>query len=181
VAVALTDDRLILKIEAEGRKLGQPFTVVASARGRPRYDPELQAFLFEADNVTIEKLTIRGGTVAEKADDVAARLKGRLGEVLKDSASKIGASATGLAEQGIKYYLAAYPIYRLKDDAKGLVVRTVLRTLAIENGALVVTVSLWGITLSGFGWGLLLLMVAVSMVQLARHPGWGRSSPSGGR
>jgi hypothetical protein len=129
--------------------------------------------------VTIDGLTIRGATVAETLEGAAGRLKGRLGEVLKDTASKIDASAAPIAEQGIKYYLATYPIYRLKDDTKGLVVRTVLRTVAIEKGALVVTLSLWGITLSGFAWVLLLLAVTVSMVLLIRRPEWGRSALSG--
>jgi hypothetical protein len=42
VTIALTDDRMSLKVEAEGRKLGQPFAVIASARGQPRYDADLR-------------------------------------------------------------------------------------------------------------------------------------------
>jgi hypothetical protein len=173
VTVALADDKMSLKVEANGRKLGQPFSVVASVRGQPRYDPDRGALFFAPDIVTIEDLTVSGGSVAEKVKGVGGRLKGRVGEFLKDSASKIDAAAAGIAEQGIKYYLATFPVYRLKDDAKGLVVRVVLRTVAIQKNALVITLSLWGLTFSGVAWGLLLLTVAVSTVQLIRHPTWG--------
>ena len=177
VTIVLADDKMALRVEAEGRKLGQPFGIVASVRGRPRYDPDRSALLFEPELVTVESLTVRGGSVAEKVEGAAGRVKGRLGEILKDGASKIDAAAAVIAEQGIKHYLATYPIYRLKDDAKGLVLRALLRAVAIEKDTLVVTVSLWGLTLSAAPWGLLLLAVAVFAVQLMRHPGWGLSPP----
>src|SRR5262245_14679729 len=178
VTIGLADDKMSLKVGAEGRKLGQPFTVVASARGQPRYDPDRGALFFEPDVVTIEDLTIRGSSVTEKVEG-GGRLKGRLGEVLKDNASKIDASAASIAEQGIKYYLTTFPVYRLKDDTKGLILRAVLRTVAIEKSALVVTFSLWGLTLSGVTWVVLLLALAVFVVQLIRHPKWGLSLLSG--
>jgi len=59
VTVTLADDRIMLKVEAEGRKLA--FTVVASTRGVPRYDPDRGALFFEPDSVTIEDLTLRQG------------------------------------------------------------------------------------------------------------------------
>ena len=173
--IALADDKMMLRVEAEGRKLGQPFTVVVSVRGRPRYDPDRSALLFEPEVVTVENLTIRGGSVAERFEGTAERVQGRLGEILKAGASKIDASAAVIAEQGIKYYLATHPIYRPKDDAKGLVLRTLLRAVAIEKDTLVVTFSLSGLTLSAAPWGLLLLAVAIFCVQLIRHPGWGLS------
>jgi len=175
VTVTLADDRMMLKVQAEGRKLGQPFTVVASARGRPRYDPDRGALFFEPDTVTIEDLTLRGSSVGDRVESAAGRLKGRLGEIVKDKASEIDASAARIAEQGIKLYLSTFPIYRLKDDAKGLVVRALLRAVAIENNTLVVTFSLWGLTLIAAAWGLLLLALAIFAVQLIRHPGWGLS------
>ena len=175
VTVTLVDDAMMLKVDAEGRKLGQPFTVVVSVRGRPRYDSDRGAVFFEPDIVTIERLTVRGGSVADKVEGVAGRVKGRLGEIVKDKASEIDASTARIAEQGAKYYLATFPIYRLKDDAKGLVVRAVLRAVAIENSTLVVTVSLWALTLFAAAWGLLLLALAILSVQLIRHPEWGLS------
>ena len=175
VTVTLADDRMMLKVQAEGRKLGQPFTVVASTRGQPRYDPDRGALFFEPDTVTIEDLTLRGSSVGDRVESAAGRLKGRLGEIVKDKASEIDASAARIAEQGIKLYLSTFPIYRLKDDAKGLVVRALLRAVAIENNTLVVTFSLWGLTLIAAAWGLLLLALAIFAVQLIRHPGWGLS------
>jgi hypothetical protein len=179
VTITLADDKMMLRVEAEGRKLRQPFTIVASARGRPRYDPDRSALLFEPEVVTVENITIRGGSVAEKVEGATGRLKGRLGETLREGAAKIDAGAALIAERGIKAYLAAHPIYRLKDDAKGLVLRTLLRSIAIEKDTLVVTVSLWGLTLSAALWGLLLLGVAIFAAQLIRHPHWGLSPAFG--
>jgi hypothetical protein len=175
VTVTFADDRLMLKVEAQGRKLGQPFTVVASARGRPRYDPDRAALFFEPDAVTIEDLTLRGSSVGERVERAAGRLKGRLGEIVKEKASAIDAAAARIAEQGVKLYLSTFPIYRPKEDAKGLVVRAALRAVAIEDSSLFVTFSLWALTAFAVAWGLLLLALAVFAVQLTRHPGWGRS------
>jgi hypothetical protein len=135
VTVILDDDMMMLKVEAEGRKLGQPFSVVASARGRPRYDPDRGALFFEPDNVTIEDLTLRGSSGGDRVENRTGRLKDRLGEIVKDKAAAIDISAAKIAEQGIKLYLSTFPIYRVKEGAKGLVVRAVLRAVAIENSA----------------------------------------------
>lgn len=175
VTVILDDDRMMLKVEAEGRKLGQPFSVVASARGRPRYDPDRGALFFEPDNVTIEDLTLRGSSGGDRVENCTGRLKDRLGEIVKDKAAAIDISAAKIAEQGIKLYLSTFPIYRVKEGAKGLVVRAVLRAVAIENSALVVTFSWWGLTFLAATCGLLMLVLAVVAVQLIRYPGWGLS------
>jgi len=119
--------------------------------------------------------TLRGSSVGDRVESAASRLKGRLGEIVTDKASGIDAAAARIAEQGIKLYLSTFPIYRLKDDAKGLVVRAVLRAVAIEGNTLVVTFSVWGLTLFAAPWGLLLLMLATFAVQLVRHPRWGLS------
>ena len=71
--------------------------------------------------------------------------------------------------------LSTFPIYRLKDDAKGLVVRTVLWAVAIENNTLVVTFSVWGVTLVAAACCLLLLGLAALAVLLVRNPAWGLS------
>jgi len=171
--IVIAENSLMLKVEAEGRKLGQPFTVVASARGRPRYDPDRGALFFEPDVVMIEDLTIRGRSVGDRVESGAGLLKGRLGEMVKDKASAVDAAAARIAEEGIKLYLSTFPIYRLKDDAKGLVVRTVLRAVAIEHNTLVVTFSVWGVTLIAAACGLLLLALAALAVLLIRNPAWG--------
>jgi hypothetical protein len=170
--IVLAEGKMMLKFEAEGRKLGQPFSVVASARGRPRYDSDRGVLFFEPDIVTIEDLTIRGSSDGDRVESAAGRLKGRLGEMLKDGASAVDAAAAKIAEEGIKLYLSTFPIYRLKDDAKGLVVRTVLRAVAIENNTLVVTFSVWGVTLVAAVCGLLLLALAALAVLLVRNPAW---------
>jgi len=171
--ITLTDDRMLLRVEAEVDKLGQHFTVAASASGRPRYESDDAALFFEPDIITIEDLTLQGGSMADRVETAAGRLKGRLGEIVKDRAPEIDAAAARIAEQGIKFYLSTFPIYRLKDDAKGLAVRTVLRAVAIENGTLVVTFSVWGLTFVAAALALLVLLLAALVVQLIRNPRWG--------
>ena len=58
--VKLADNRIALRIEAEGSALGAPYAVVASANGAPRYDAARGELFFDADSVRIESVTFRG-------------------------------------------------------------------------------------------------------------------------
>ena len=74
---------------------------------------------------------------------------------------------------GMTAYLAARPIYRFKDDLKGIVVRAALADIAMQPDAIVVTLSVVKLSAT-IGIGLAALLVIVFLVvQLVRHPRWG--------
>lgn len=162
VAVQLADNRLALRIEIQGTVLRQPVSAVMSARGVPRYEAERGEMYFDADDVKVEQLTIAGRSVI--GDDDAARRR------LSETA---GAAVQRLAETAIKTYLATRPVYRFKDDVKGFVLRAALGDVVIEQNTLVVTFSLWNLTVTTALFALGLIIALVFGVYLIRHPTWG--------
>jgi len=159
VDVALADNRLALRIAMLARVLQQPITATVSARGVPRYAAQEAAMYFDADEIKIEQLVVAGRTVLGEAG-------GRLSNTVRSALQ-------GVAESGIKAYLAARPVYRFKDDFKGVVLKAALVDVAIEQNTLAVTFSLWNLTLTAAMFALILIMLVFVIYWLIRHPIWG--------
>jgi hypothetical protein len=163
VAVRLADNRLALRIDVQGMVLRQPVSATVSARGVPRYEAQNGEMYFDADDVKIDQLTIAGRSVAGE-DDTARR--GRV-------ADAAGSAVQRLAETAIKSYLATRPVYRFKDNFKGIVLKAALVDVTIEQNILAVTVSLWNLTVTVAAFALGLIVVLLVIVWLIRHPLWG--------
>jgi hypothetical protein len=162
VAVRLAENRVALRLELRGTAVRQPVSAVVSARGVPRYRAEGGELYFDADEIKVEQLTVAGRTVA--GDDDAA------------GAPLLVAARTAvqrLAETAIKAWLAARPAYRFKDDFKGIVVKAALVDVVIEQGALVVTFSVWSLTVTVAIFVLVLIGLLLLVYWLIRHPLWG--------
>jgi Protein of unknown function (DUF1439) len=159
VDVALADNRLALRIAMQARVLQQPVSATVSARGVPRYAADETAMYFDADEIKIEQLAIAGRTVVGEEG-------GRLSSTVRSTLQRV-------AESGIKAYLATRPVYRFKDDFKGLVLKAALVDVAIEQNILTVTFSLWNLTLTAGMFVLILIVLAFVIYWLIRHPLWG--------
>jgi len=159
VDVALADNRLTLRSAMQSRVLQQPISATVSARGVPRYAAQEAAMYFDADEIRIEQLAIGGRTVVGEEG-------GRL-------ANAIRSTLQGVAEGGMKAYLAARPVYRFKDDFKGVVLKAALVDVAIEQNTLAVTFSLWNLTMAAAMFALILIMLVLVIYWLIRHPLWG--------
>src|SRR5262249_60143670 len=86
----------------------------------PRDEPASGTMHFEAEATSIDQLTIAGRNVPQAT----------------------GAALQRLAEPAVKAYLAAHPVYRLKDDLKGVLLKAALVDVAIERAKRVVTLSI---------------------------------------
>jgi hypothetical protein len=159
VNVALADNRLALRIAMQARVLQQPVSATVSARGVPRYVAGEAAMYFDADDIKIEQLAIGGRTVVGQEG-------GRLTNTVRSALQ-------GVAESGIKAYLATRPVYRFKDDFKGVVLKAALVDVAIEQNTLMVTFSLWNLTWTAAMFTLILIMLVLVIYWLIRHPLWG--------
>ena len=159
VNVALADNRLALRIAMQARVLQQPVSATVSARGVPRYAADQAAMYFDADDIKIEQLAIAGRTV--------------LGEEGGRLSNTVRSTLQGVAESGIKAYLATRPVYRFKDDFKGVVLKAALVNVAIEQNTLAVTFSLWNLTLTVAMFALILIILLLVIYWLIRHPRWG--------
>ena len=157
--VELADNRIALRIEAEGSALGAPYAVVASANGAPRYDAARGELFFDADSVRIESVILRGTPLlgGENSPDT---LRGR-----------IEAAAHSIVEIGIKTFLAERPVYRFKDNLK--VLNAAITNIAIAGNTLVIGVSLWNVTAFVLVFLLVVLLALWLIVVLIRHPMWG--------
>jgi hypothetical protein len=163
VAVTLAENRLALRAEMQGAVVRQPVSAVVSARGVPRYQAGSGEMYFEADDVKIDQLTIAGRSVTG-AEDAARRSR------LTDAA---GSAVERVAETAIKTYLATRPVYRFKDDFKGFVLKAALVGVTIEQNALVVTFSIWNLTLTCAAFAFMLLAALLIIYLLIRYPLWG--------
>src|SRR5215475_9281387 len=159
VDVALADNQLALRIAVQARVLQQPISATVSGRGVPRYAAPETAMYFDADDIKIEQLAIAGRTVVGEEG-------GRLSNTVRSTLQ-------GVAESGIKAYLAARPVYRLKDDFKGVVLKATLVNVAIEQNNLTVTFSLCNMTVTTGLFVLCFILVVLAIYWLIRHPLWG--------
>jgi hypothetical protein len=159
VDVALADNRLALHIAMRASVLQRPVSATVSGRGVPRYAAHEAALYFDADEIKIEQLAIAGRTVV-----------GEEGGRLRNA---VGAALQGVAERGIKAYLATRPVYRFKDDFKGLVLKAALVDVSIEQNNLSVTFSLWNLTVTTGMFVLCLIILVLMISWLIRHPLWG--------
>jgi hypothetical protein len=163
VVAHLEENRLALRIEVQGAVVRQPVSAVVSARGVPRYDGHSAEIYFDADDIRIDQLTIAGRSVIG-ADDTATRTP------LSEAA---GPAVRRLAEAAIKAYLATRPVYRFKNDFKGFVLKASLVDVTIGHDALVVTFSLWNLTVTCAVLALVLIGLLSIAYLLIRHPLWG--------
>ena len=159
--VKLADNRIALRIEAEGSALGAPYAVVAFANGAPRYDAGRGELFFDADSVRIESVTLRG-TPLLGGENNPDTLRGR-----------IEAAAHSVVEIGIKTFLAERPVYRFRDNLRGMILNAAITNIAISGNTLVIGVSLWNVTAIVLAFVLVVLLALWLIVVLIRHPMWG--------
>jgi hypothetical protein len=157
--VSLASDRISLRVEARATALGKMLTATAFARGVPRYDAERGEIFFDAEDVRLEDFGSGGLT-----KQLGARIGGRLGEAIEQNVTGIEAAAASVIAIGAKAYLAARPVYRFKDDMKGLVLKAAIKDIAIVGDALVISVSLIKLTTAVAGWLLGLALVALFVI-----------------
>ncbi len=158
-AVSLADGRISLRVETRATALGKAFMAAAFARGVPRYNAERGEVFFDAEDVQLEDFGSGG-----LAKQLGSRIGGRLGEEIEQTLPRVETAAAGVIAVGTKAYLAARPVYRFKDDIKGLVLKATIKDITIVGDTLVIGVSLMKLTTAVAAWlfGLaLVVLVAI--------------------
>lgn len=168
VTARLSAGRIALRTSVSGTTLRQPFSAVVTSRGAPRYDPKQGAVYFDADDVGVEQLIVRGRALAGE-DETASR--GRMAEAANSAVRRI-------AESAIKTYLAARPVYRFKDDFKGTVLKATITGVEINGSSLAISVSLWQFSAYAIGAAIVLLLAIAFVGFLLRNPLWGLAAVS---
>jgi ribosomal protein L13E len=126
-----------------GTRLGQPFSADVSVDGVPHYDERSQAVFFTPTTFSLKNFSFRGEAPAEKARRLGGTIfkNTTVGTVLDNSAESIEQWVTKTAEQRIRTVLEKRPVYRLKDDVTGIVLKASLTHIAIEEHHVVATLS----------------------------------------
>ena len=168
--VALADGRITVRAETRASALGKTIASATVARGVPQYNAERGEVFFDADDVKIED-SGSGGLVKQ----LGLRIGGRLGEKLEQNMPKVEDAAAGLVAGSIKAWLAARPVYRLKDDLPGLVFKATLKDMSVESDTLVIGLSLIRVSAAVVAWlcGLALVVLGAVWLWVAR----GRAEP----
>lgn len=161
--VHLVGGRVTALVDVEGVLLaGKEFSMTARVVGVPKYEGD--AFFFTAENVEVQTFAYEGTKPVEYWKRLADRYisdekKERL---VADLAPAAEAWMTGIAQKAAVHALEKHPIYRLKSDVKGVLIKASLESVKIDQDRVVVTFSLWQLTISVF-LSILSLLVAIGM------------------
>jgi hypothetical protein len=162
--VTVADGRVALRVETRAAALGQSARAIVSARGVPRLSAERGEIFFDADDVKVTDFAVTGGNVAGRLE--------RLGALRERLETAVGNAIAA----GLRAYLAERPVYRFKDDVKGIVLKAAISDIATQADAIVITISLVKVTAMVAICVAALLAIMVLIVQLLRHPRWGMSA-----
>jgi hypothetical protein len=148
--VTLADGRIAVRSEVHVAAGRTAVAAAITARGVPQYDAGRGEVFFDADQVRIED-SGSGGIIKQLT---GLRIGGKVAED----------AAAGLVGGSIKAWLAARPVYRFKDDIKGVVFRATLKDVAIDGDRLVITVSLIRLSAAAAAWlgGLALVVLGAA-------------------
>ena len=157
--VSVADGRITVRVETRASALGKTVATAAVARGIPKYNAEQGEVFFDADDVKIED-SGSGGLVKQ----LGIRIGGKLGEKIEQNMPRVEDAAAGLVAGSIKSWLASRPVYRFKDDIKGVVFKATLKDIAVEGDSLVIGVSLIRLSAAVAAWlaGLALVVLGAA-------------------
>ena len=169
--VHIEDAHVNAFIDLEGTlRTGKKFTLTAYAVGVPTYAHG--EFYFKPEMMQVQKFAYEGSTPTEIFTRFAKRYVSddKVRQLIEDKAPKLEEWMTTLAQNAATHSLEKRPVYRPKDDVKGLLMKASLESVSIDQHNIVVTFSLWQLTLSVL-LGVCCLIAAIGfMVVMFEYP-----------
>jgi hypothetical protein len=144
INIHISDGQVNISAKLNGEfRFGKSFSLASSAIGVPSYSEG--AFYFHPDKIKVQELSFQGQKV------------------------NAGDWMTSLVETAAMHSFEKRPIYRLKDDVKGHIIRAALTSIKAGGDHIELTFSLWQITKTVAAGILLLILSAVfALVLLVR-------------
>ena len=169
--IRIQDNRIVALVDVEGTlRTNRRFTLTAYAIGIPTYS--FGEFYFKPDKVEVQKFAYEGAAPTELFTEFAKRYVSddKARQLIEDKAPAVESWMTTVAQNAAVHTLEQRPIYRPKDDVKGLLIKASLASATIDQDRIAVTFSIWQLTLSVL-FGILCLFggVVVILILLA-HP-----------
>ena len=127
---------------------------------------------FKPETIKVQKFAYEGSTPTELFTGFAKRYvsEAEMRQLIEDKSPAIEGWMTVVAQNAAVQTLERRPVYRLKEDVKGLLIKASLESVKIDRDGMIVTFSLWQLTLSVlFGIFCLMIGIAVLLVLLL-HP-----------
>ncbi len=178
VAISVGDKEMGVAFNMEGKELTQKIRLSAAGTGVPEFRDG--AFYIKASNIEIREFVIGEGKIGEKIKGFANKhIDGpRKREAVIEAAPKIAAWVKEYAEVGVMRTLEKMPVYTVKNDAPGIILKASLDSLKVENGHLVAVLSVRQLTRTMLFIAFVAIVSLGLLVAMARYPGWGAPSSS---
>ena len=171
----LLEHDISMTLAVEGNVLGQQFALTAKGAGIPEYRRSEQAFYFRPSELGISELTLRGESAADRIGKFTDRYVTNPGlrENIETSLPGLRLWLEDNLEPRALALLGQVPLYKPKNDMKGIIIKATLANIAIDNGALVLSFSIWELTKTVFFCVFLLVFTLGGAAVMLRHPAWG--------
>lgn len=165
VKLDLSGDKIGLAVAASTKKLNVQINGTGQTTGTIRYDGD-GSFYFHPEELKVTSLTTGTGA-AEGA--VKPKVEAALEKWLKNSDRAKAAEATAekWLQRGAEMALERIPVYRVKDDFKGTIIKASLTSVEVKNNAVVAHISLWrltGVVIGYLALGALALALAIALM-----------------
>ena len=173
--VTLREDNLIgVRLFMKGADQGK-YELEVSAVGEPVYKMGEGVFYFYPREIVIEDLTRSEKSISDVVTNFADKYVTNegLNALLKDGAGQIEAGVKSLAESVAVKVLEGFHVYKLKDDMKGMLAQAALESVEVQSNELVITFTLWNLTLTVLFWIGAIIIIIFLMFALMSNPGWG--------
>ncbi|OGZ05321.1 MAG: hypothetical protein A3C93_04725 [Candidatus Lloydbacteria bacterium RIFCSPHIGHO2_02_FULL_54_17] len=173
--VDLGESDVRIAISLQGKALGQPFSLEATGVGVPTYRPEEQAFYFRPSKLVVSKLELSGESATDRVGKFTDRYitDPKLKERIEKSLPGVKRWVEDNLEPRALAMFGEMPLYKPKNDMKGIVIKATLESLKVENGMLVLSFSLMQLTKTVLLCLFALLAALGFTVALIRNPEWG--------
>lgn len=175
VKLDLSGDKIGLTLNAATTKFNTEYRMTTATRGTLRYDHGRGAFYFAPEELTIKDLQANGSSVSDKVSGFIDKWvdSKKIQDNKAELAAKAEEVAQGLVQKSAATVLERVPVYTLKNDFKGYVVRAVLSDVEVKDGNVIAHLSLWQLTKTVALFIVSLVAAIGFMIALAANPGWG--------
>jgi hypothetical protein len=156
-------------------KFNTEYRMNTATRGTLRYDHSRGAFYFVPEELKVSDIQANGASVAEKVGGFIDKWvdSKKIQDNKAELAAKAEDIAQGLVQKTAASVLERVPVYKLKDDFKGYVVRAVLSDVEVKDGHVIAHLSLWQLTKTVLVFAFAFVVAIGFMVALIANPEWG--------
>lgn len=147
---------------------GDEFSLSVQAIGVPRY--QKGEVFFDAQDARITDISYNRSAFKEKIIGLSGVFGDRTQGKVAKKLETLDKWENGAATRLLTYTLEKHPVYKIKDELKGVFVRAALDRMTVMNDYITFVFSLWSLTVWTLGSILTFVGVALYLVIILRSP-----------